>query len=229
MEVKRSTDTRIRREVVGQMLDYAANGVRHWPEGSLRAYFTARYPDPERRTWRWSDFLQATPTPTRSGRGVEDNLRAGRIRMVFAADHIPATLQRIIEFLNEQMRPAEVLGVEIRQFRGQGHTTLIPALVGRTTAARRVKPAASGSYEQDLADADDAVRTAADPAVPVGPRPPNVTTRRTPRAEQFLTDRRGVPVPVLPAQRGRGDPHRPPDRRRADRPGRGVPHPATSS
>jgi hypothetical protein len=31
VEVKRSDDTRIRREVVGQMLDYAANGVVYWP------------------------------------------------------------------------------------------------------------------------------------------------------------------------------------------------------
>ena len=31
VEVKRSTDTRIRREVVGQMLDYAANAVAYWP------------------------------------------------------------------------------------------------------------------------------------------------------------------------------------------------------
>lgn len=30
VEVKRSTDTRIRREVVGQMLDYAANAVTRW-------------------------------------------------------------------------------------------------------------------------------------------------------------------------------------------------------
>lgn len=30
VEVKRSSDTRIRREVVGQMLDYAANGTRYW-------------------------------------------------------------------------------------------------------------------------------------------------------------------------------------------------------
>src|SRR6478609_6052682 len=41
VEVKRSTDTRIRREVVGQMLDYAANGVRYWPVDSLRAAFEA--------------------------------------------------------------------------------------------------------------------------------------------------------------------------------------------
>jgi hypothetical protein len=31
VEVKRSSDSRIRREVIGQMLDYAANGVRYWP------------------------------------------------------------------------------------------------------------------------------------------------------------------------------------------------------
>ncbi len=36
VEVKRSSDTRIRREVVGQMLDYAANGVRYWPIENLR-------------------------------------------------------------------------------------------------------------------------------------------------------------------------------------------------
>jgi len=31
VEVKRASDTRIRREVVGQMLDYAANGLKYWP------------------------------------------------------------------------------------------------------------------------------------------------------------------------------------------------------
>jgi hypothetical protein len=31
VEVKRSTNTRLRREVVGQMLDYAANGSKYWP------------------------------------------------------------------------------------------------------------------------------------------------------------------------------------------------------
>jgi hypothetical protein len=36
VEVKRSSDTRIRREVVGQMLDYAANGTRYWPISKLR-------------------------------------------------------------------------------------------------------------------------------------------------------------------------------------------------
>ena len=36
IEVKRSSDTRIRREVVGQMLDYAANAVAYWPVEEIR-------------------------------------------------------------------------------------------------------------------------------------------------------------------------------------------------
>src|SRR5438876_9825386 len=41
VEVKRSTDTRIRREVVGQMLDYAANAVVYWPIAHMRERFAA--------------------------------------------------------------------------------------------------------------------------------------------------------------------------------------------
>src|SRR5579864_7502103 len=39
VEVKRQTDTRLRREVVGQMLDYAANAVVYWSIDQLRANF----------------------------------------------------------------------------------------------------------------------------------------------------------------------------------------------
>src|SRR6266540_1586834 len=37
VEVKRGTDTRARREVIGQMLDYAANGIAYWPVHQVRA------------------------------------------------------------------------------------------------------------------------------------------------------------------------------------------------
>jgi hypothetical protein len=36
VECKRASDTRSRREVVAQMLDYAANGIAHWPVDRLR-------------------------------------------------------------------------------------------------------------------------------------------------------------------------------------------------
>lgn len=41
VEVKRSENTQLRREVVGQMLDYAANAVVHWPAGTLQDQFAA--------------------------------------------------------------------------------------------------------------------------------------------------------------------------------------------
>jgi hypothetical protein len=42
VEVKRSSDTRIRREVVGQLIDYAANAVVYWPVEALRGAFESR-------------------------------------------------------------------------------------------------------------------------------------------------------------------------------------------
>ena len=42
VETKRSSDTRLRREMVGQMLDYAANGLTYWPTGTIGEMFEAR-------------------------------------------------------------------------------------------------------------------------------------------------------------------------------------------
>jgi hypothetical protein len=41
VEVKRSSDTRIHREVVGQMLDYGAHAAAFWPAERIRATFEA--------------------------------------------------------------------------------------------------------------------------------------------------------------------------------------------
>jgi len=59
--------------------------------------------------------------------------------MLFVADKIPAELRRIIEFLNEQMDPAEVLAVEIKHYAGQGWKSLIPRVIGQTEEAREKK------------------------------------------------------------------------------------------
>jgi len=68
---------------------------------------------------------------------VETNLRAGRVRLVFVADVIPAELQRIVEFLNERMSPTEVLAVEIRQYVGGDEQVLVPRVLGQTAAAQQ--------------------------------------------------------------------------------------------
>jgi hypothetical protein len=45
VEVKRASDTRTRREVVAQMLDYAANGSVFWTPEQLRGWFEGEDPD----------------------------------------------------------------------------------------------------------------------------------------------------------------------------------------
>lgn len=146
VEVKRSTDTRIRREVVGQMLDYAANAVAFWPVERLRAAFEARCAeDGEDAEAVLDAHLEASASPDGFWQQVRTNLQAGRVRMLFVADLIPPELLRIIEFLNRQMQPAEVLAVEVRQFVGEGLKALVPTVVGQTEEARQQRsPSASG-------------------------------------------------------------------------------------
>ncbi len=183
VEVKRSTDTRIRREVVGQMLDYAANGVSYWPEGSLRGFFEKTVGDPNLAQRQLADHLQGGDADD-FWTTVEDNLRSGRLRLVFVADHIPDTLRRIIEFLNEQMDRTEVIGVEVQQYLGGEHATLVPRVLGRTTAAQR-KKAVSSTYEEDLAAGDLAVRQA-EQLLDSFAADRGLSTRMTRRAKQFL-------------------------------------------
>ncbi|MBV8736762.1 MAG: hypothetical protein JO007_05800 [Alphaproteobacteria bacterium] len=140
VEVKRQTDTRLRREVVGQMLEYAANAIMYWPVAELRTEFeqgcsvNGLIPGEEIR-----ERLGVGTDPEVFWHGVETNLRAGRIRMLFIADRIPSELRRIVEFLNQQMNPAEVLALELRQYQGERVKTIVPMLYGQTEEAKRTK------------------------------------------------------------------------------------------
>lgn len=137
VEVKRSTDSRIRREVVGQMLDYAANGVVYWSTESIRGQFEAsKISIGENPNEAIHAFLGGGDVES-FWQQVKHNLQAGRIRMVFVADVIPRELRRIVEFLNRQMDPAEVIAIEVRQFKGGGQTALVPQVVGKSSAPRK--------------------------------------------------------------------------------------------
>lgn len=141
VEVKRSTDTRIRREVVGQMLDYAANVVAHWPVAHMRERFAANCQsvgaDPEEKL---KEFLEQDVEPEDFWRMADKNLRDHKIRLLFVADIIPTELQRIVEFLNDQMDQTEVLAIEIKQFVSDaGLRTLVPRVIGQTVEAQQKK------------------------------------------------------------------------------------------
>ena len=149
VEIKRAEDTRIRREVVGQVLDYAANAVLYWPIDDIRNSYEKTTSDmgldPRQMLL---DFLEQdepemtteTEDPTAHfWSTVKTNLEAGRIRLLFVADKIPMELENIVSFLNKQMDPCEALAVELKQYIGNEVKTIVPRVLGQTPESRARK------------------------------------------------------------------------------------------
>lgn len=141
VECKRFNDTRARREVVGQMLEYAANGQYYWTKDMIRAYA-------EESARRRSQTLEAAlqmlgPDGDESADGFFDrvisNLREGQVRLIFFLEEAPAELTSIVDFLNKQMERSEVLLVEARQYTDGKTKIVVPTLFGYTEEARQVK------------------------------------------------------------------------------------------
>ncbi len=147
VEVKRSSDSRIRREVVGQMLDYAAHLEIYWPAERIRAYFEERCraqgTDPDLKV---SELVQEEePDIEAFWARVGENLSIGKLRLLFVADEMPMHLQRVVEFLNKYMSPVEVLAVEIKQFEGSNLKTLVPRVLGQTVQTQQKTMAMTSS------------------------------------------------------------------------------------
>ena len=138
VELKRASDTRIRREVVGQLIDYAANASAHWQAGTIATSF-AKTVGSDQTDALLTAFI-GDRNPDEFWNQVDSNLKAGRIKLVFVADVIPRELAVVVEFLNAQMK-ADVKAVELRWFSSdEGLTTLTPRVIGeteQTAAAKR--------------------------------------------------------------------------------------------
>jgi len=151
VEVKRQSDPRLRREVVAQMLDYAANGVAYWPPEEIKRLFEEKCTrdklDPVDVLAR---LLDEGASIDRFWGRVKTNLQAGKIRMLFVADEIPPALRKIVEFLNQQMDPAEVLALELSLYEGEGSLrTLVPRLYGQTEEALEKKSVGTAQRNWD--------------------------------------------------------------------------------
>ena len=133
VEVKLSSNSEIRRRIVGQMLDYAAHATGTWSVTDIREAFESRETDPEAALSTLLKSAEELDTYAFWER-VERNLQAKRLRLLFVADTIPDELARVVEFLNEQMPNIEVLAVEIKRYKGEVNETLVPRVIGRLAA-----------------------------------------------------------------------------------------------
>ena len=137
VETKLVQNPEARREVVGQLLEYAANADASWGNGKARQ-LAVDY-------WRGQNRALDDVLMEHLGEDtdldalwaeVEDNLNSGRLRLIIAADEIRTEVRRIIEYLNRELQNAEVLGLELACY-GQDSPpqVLVPRLIGRVKAS----------------------------------------------------------------------------------------------
>ena len=160
-EVKRGSNSEIRRSIVGQLLEYAAHASETWTPEELRGAFARRVEAQGRDAREEIAALLRTEDEVDVDafwQEVSTNLSAKRLRLLFVADRIPDPLARVVEFLNRQMPDIEVLGVEIKRFHGPSGQTLVPRVIGRTSAVPSrsglVRPLTRESFLEGFSDED---------------------------------------------------------------------------
>ena len=147
VEVKRGSNPQLQRNVIGQLLVYAAHGAVTWTADELRKTFESECeakgldPDAEISKLLGTDV---EPDVDAFWKAVATNLAARRLRLLFVADEIPDPLERVVTFLNEQMPNIEVLAVEIKQFSGESFQTIVPRVIGRMSGSEDVLNGGTG-------------------------------------------------------------------------------------
>jgi hypothetical protein len=166
VEVKRATDTRIRREVVGQMLDYAANAARYWPAALLQRSFEDTCVQDGRSPEEAYAELLGDRAAEDFWAVVEERLAAGQMRLLFVADRIPLELRAVVEFLNRQMRQTDVYAVELAQYRNGGDLrVLVPRVHGEVATAAKSASGRRSVQRTTRQDMDAVIRSRPDPEV----------------------------------------------------------------
>lgn len=147
-ECKLATNPGVRREVVGQLLEYASS-LRGMSFGDLADRFEAR---------TGASLVEAISTIAGEGfdqesfeSQVAENLAAGRFRLVIVVDEISKALRQTVVYLNDHL-DAAVLALELAYLRDGEVEMLLPQVYGAESAERK-KPA----RRQAVADADTVV------------------------------------------------------------------------
>lgn len=145
VECKRFEDTRSRREVVGQVLEYAANGRHYWSKESLQRLAEQTAGEQGTELGQVLELLRPNEPATTEAffARAEENLRQGQVRIVFFLEESPIELRSVVDFLNGQMERSEVLLVEARQYTTGDRRVVVPSLFGYTEQARLIKRSVS--------------------------------------------------------------------------------------
>lgn len=153
VETKLKKNPEARREVVGQILEYASDASA-WTASDVEAKAQKFYaskecpPGYERKSLEEAlrYFLEKTDSPAREDFSYEDflnqistNLQRGHIRLIIAIDETPPSLLRTVEFVNRFSERFEMYLIQLKRFHDEatGQNIFVPALFGRVGSTRR--------------------------------------------------------------------------------------------
>ncbi|MFZ5813049.1 MAG: hypothetical protein ACOY4F_13490 [Thermodesulfobacteriota bacterium] len=140
VECKRFKDTRARREIVAQMVDYAANSHFYLDANIMNMFANETSMVMNKDLHKLFNEL-ATDFDTISDffERAEQNLKDGRVRLIFLLEDSPNELRTLVSFLNNQMIRTEVLIVELKLYVYDGLKVVNPNLYGYTEQAYVMK------------------------------------------------------------------------------------------
>jgi hypothetical protein len=139
VECKRHNDTRSRREVIGQVFDYAANAPRLWESGQLRQLAEETQGRLGRTLKEEVGRLGSdVSTPSELFDRATANLREHKLRIVLFLETAPPELKTLVEFLMDVLvlSKVEIVLVEARRYRHSGLDVIAPTVWGYTEQVR---------------------------------------------------------------------------------------------
>lgn len=146
VECKLATNPQIRREIVGQMFDYAS---RLWNMDVDD--FAARW---HNRTQEWL-FNEGTAEGFPLREALARTLAEGKFRIVLAVDAINPALKRMVEYLNFMSGPStSVIAVEYSRLIQENIEILMPRIYGQELAEAKSGPLKVAAGANVLWDAE---------------------------------------------------------------------------
>jgi hypothetical protein len=139
VECKRCDDTRTRREVIAQMLEYAANGHHYWTADEMCSYAQKSAGGADKLDAALREIGRMDESAKDFFASVQQNLREAKMRPVFFLEESPNELRSLVDFMNKQLKDTEVLIVEARQYQQGNDRIVVPWLFGFTEEARVAK------------------------------------------------------------------------------------------
>jgi len=161
VETKLRKNPESRREVVGQILEYAAHMSR-WSSSDVeqqaeRFFASGKSSDEytnlslEKALQRFleSDGLSVVSYDDFL-RSVQANIDQGHFRLIVAIDEVPESLLRTVEFVNRFSEHFEIYLVQLKRFRDMAReqNIFVPSLFGRVAFDRKNRPSETWDWEK---------------------------------------------------------------------------------